>query len=66
MKSCKRELRALLEYAQQHGWDCRLTSNGHYRLAGPDGALVFTGSTPSDMRSVRNARAQLRRHGLPR
>lgn len=38
------------------------TSNGnHYRLRLPNGHSVYTSSTPSDRRSMRNVRAEVRR-----
>lgn len=64
----RNEQHALLKALQQQGWTVELRRSGHYRCCGPDGQLYFCASTPSDVRSLRNARAALRRLGadLPR
>lgn len=63
--SAPKEIRKLLREAEDAGWEVELRKGGHYRLKSPDGEhLVFLPSTPSDPRSWRNTRAQLRRCGL--
>jgi hypothetical protein len=57
----KRDLRALLQHARQRGWRVERTRSGHWRLQHRTGALVFTGTTPSCPRSLRNLRADLKR-----
>jgi hypothetical protein len=57
----KRDLQKLVTYAQGRGWTVTKTAGGHIRLAHANGAVIFTGSTPSDWRAVRNATADLRR-----
>ena len=57
----KHELRRELEKARNRGWSVEPTRAGHLKLRHPDGALVFTGSTPSCARSLLNLRAHLRR-----
>jgi hypothetical protein len=47
---------------RQKGWEVTMR-NGHYRVKAPSGQLIFLPSTPSDIRSISNARAELRRHG---
>lgn len=48
----------------EQGWTVTRRPAGHLRFQSPDGKhLYFMGSTPSDYRSVRNARAALRRMG---
>lgn len=58
-----REIQALLRQLRQQHWDIRHTRRGHYRVTSPDGRTVTLPSTPSDKRSVLNARAGLRRLG---
>ncbi len=60
------DVKDLVKHAEQHGWTCERTRNGHVRFTSPKGATVFGPSTPSDRRSLLNVRAQLRREGLPR
>ena len=57
-------LQAMAELAHRRKWRISLTNSGHLRWQAPDGAVVFTPSTPSCSRGVRNCRAQLRRAGL--
>jgi hypothetical protein len=57
----KRDLQKLITYAQARGWTVTKTASGHIRLRHPSGALIYTGSTPSDHRAVRNAAADVRR-----
>lgn len=60
-----RELRQLVRRAQRQGWAVTYTGGGHLRWQAPDGALVFTPSTPNGgCRSLENTRADLRRVGL--
>lgn len=57
----KRDLARELEAARRRGWSVEPTRSGHLKLQHPDGALVFSGSTPSCPRAVLNLRAHLRR-----
>lgn len=58
--------RALAAHAIANGWELSPTKGGHIAWRSPAGRVYFTASTTSDWRSVRNARAHLRRLGLPR
>ena len=61
----KKELQALIDTAEGQDWRVELRDSGHYAFYAPDGVgLVFMPSTPSDHRSIKNARSELRRHGL--
>ena len=58
-------LRTLARTARRSGWVIAHTGSGHLRWTSPEGAAVITASTPGGgNRSVRNARARLRRAGL--
>lgn len=57
-------LRAAARLARRRRWRLTLTGSGHLRWESPDGTVVVTASTPSDSRSTRNSRAELRRAGL--
>jgi len=58
-----KRLRPLIEYALREGWQVMRTPGGHLKFTKPGLPPVFTGSTASDHRADRNARAQLRRAG---
>jgi hypothetical protein len=53
--------RFLKQLASEFEFTAELTKGGHVRLILPNGAIVHTGSTPSDHRVVRQVRAELRR-----
>lgn len=58
-----KRLRPLIEYALSEGWQVVRTAGGHLKFTKAGLPPVFTGSTASDHRADRNARAQLRRAG---
>lgn len=45
------------------GWTVELKKGGHYAAKGPELVLYFFSATPSDYRSIRNIRAELRKRG---
>lgn len=57
----KRELRTILTDAGRRGWQVERTERSHWKLRGPNNALIYTGGTPSDWRSIANLKAQIRR-----
>jgi hypothetical protein len=60
--SMKRELHALFATARSRGWVITRTGGDHWKLQHPPtGAVIFTGSTPSCPRALRNTEADLRR-----
>jgi hypothetical protein len=59
-----KELKALLSLAEDQGWRVSRTNNGHYKLIAPNGKIVFTSSTPSDNRAIKNIERDLRSGGL--
>lgn len=58
----------MIRAAEALGFQAAPTRTGHLRLTHPSGALVHAAGTPSDVRSYRNTRAdlrrELRRHGV--
>ena len=59
-----RLFRPLAEKAVEAGWSLRKTKNNHIQWLGPEGARVYSASTPSDYRAVLNIRSELRKRGL--
>lgn len=53
----------LIMRLQRYGLEVSRTRNGHIRIETPQGP-VFTSSSPSDWRSVRNMVARLRARGI--
>jgi len=62
-RGLSKEVRELVAELVKRGYETRLTSRCHVRVLTREGATVtvFPG-TPSDVRSVRNARADVRRY----
>lgn len=60
----KKDLKEIVKVARKQGWEVTHTRNQHLRFRSPDGALVFSPSTPSDHRAIKNKIADLRRAGL--
>jgi predicted RNA binding protein YcfA (HicA-like mRNA interferase family) len=54
----------LLKQAEAAGCQVRNTRGGHVQIKAPGGGIVTASATPSDPRSVKNTRAQLRRAGV--
>lgn len=57
----KRDLHKLIEQVVARGWEVAKTSGGHLRWKHPSGSIVFTSSTPSDRRALKNIETHLRR-----
>lgn len=64
LKILPRDTKSLIELAKQQGWEHSKTTGGHHRLVSPTGNIVGMSGTPSDYRSVKNFRMQLKRAGL--
>lgn len=58
----RKKMSDLISAVQKQGWEVT-KRNGHYRVKATSGQLMFFPSTPSDIRSINNARATMRRHG---
>ena len=57
----RHDLERLLRQASACGWQISRTRKSHWLLRHPSGAVVVTGSSPSDGRALANLRAMLRR-----
>jgi hypothetical protein len=54
-------LRTVMAVADLHGGSVTTTRGNHLRIELPQGGTVYTSSTPSDWRSLKNMQATLRR-----
>lgn len=62
--SLKRESEKILKSCEKQGFTVELRRNScHYKITSPTGEIYFTGSTPSDSRSLKNMTSYLRRMG---
>lgn len=58
-----KDLRRLLAAVEAQGFTVEMRKAGHVKVVAPTGEVFFTGSSPSDRRSILNFRSQLRRAG---
>lgn len=56
-----KDVRKLIRDMKREGWEVSIRGSGHVRLTHPCGEFVTTSLTPSDNRTMRNVRADLRR-----
>jgi hypothetical protein len=63
-RGMRKDLRQIAITAAHQGWRVTRTGGGHLRWTSPTGAPVFSGSTLSDHRALRNIEMQLRKHGF--
>jgi hypothetical protein len=60
----KKELSMIIRQLEAQGWSVSHTASGHWKAMPPGGkGVIFLSSTPSDPRSLKNMKAQLRRGG---
>lgn len=61
------DISKIVRVARAHGWTVTRSKSQHWKFVSPDRRVqpVFSSGTPSDWRSCRNLRAELKRHGLP-
>ena len=60
----RRDAQELVRDLRDLGVQVEVTGGGHYRVSTPQGP-VYLPATPSCGRATRNARSELRRHGVP-
>ncbi|MBF0888090.1 type II toxin-antitoxin system HicA family toxin [Gluconobacter cadivus] len=61
MNGLHSEMRQLRKQAAALGWSASRTNGGHLRWRHETGSLVFSPSTPGDVRSIRNTLATIKR-----
>lgn len=63
MGSAKKELKEVIQSAEDQGWRVKTTKKGHKMFLAPDGINKVTGSgTPSDHAGLDNLIGDLRRY----
>lgn len=61
MNGLHSDMRQLRKQAAALGWSASRTNGGHLRWRHETGGLVFSPSTPGDVRSIRNTLATIKR-----
>ncbi|WP_163557532.1 type II toxin-antitoxin system HicA family toxin [Halomonas sp. NO4] len=61
MKTPSKRVKPLIDYAHRHGFEVSMTRKNHLKFRRPGYPTIFTSSTPSDNRTVKNTLSQLRR-----
>lgn len=64
MAGAKREVDLIIRQLQRPEFGCAVakTKSGHWKVTKPGCAQVIISATPSDPRTARNVRADLKRH----
>lgn len=55
------EVKEIIDWAVAHGWTYEGKPGGHHKIRWTDGTLYSLPSTPSEYRSLKNAKAELER-----
>jgi len=60
-----KEIKKLVACLEAQRWKVTTTTRGHYRFIppDPDKKIIHTGGSPSDCRSLKNLKADLKRQG---
>lgn len=64
MKLKNKDLTVLVRKAKSQGWTITYTGGGHLKWVSPTGEIVFSSSTPSDTRTLKNTKQQLKMRGF--
>lgn len=59
-----KDISQLVDEVRAQGFKVERTAKNHIKFLSPNGGMCFTSGTPSDYRSVRDARSKLRRLGF--
>lgn len=59
-----KEIRDLIKRAESQGWQITRSKGDHLKWVSPSGKPLFFGSTPSDIRSLKNQVSLMRKHGF--
>ena len=62
--SRSKDLNDLVKRAVKQGWTVTLRNNGHLAWKSPRGGVVFTASSPSDFRVIKNVIRELKKFGF--
>jgi hypothetical protein len=64
--SLRKDMNVLVSKARAVGWTVQMTRNSHLEWKSPDGQhLLYSGSSPSDWRGLKNLESQLQSRGVP-
>lgn len=62
--SRSKDLNDLAKKAMKQGWVITLRNNGHLAWKSPKGGVVFSASSPSDYRAIKNTIRELKKFGF--
>lgn len=60
----RKDIGVLIKQAETQGWTVEYTKKNHYKWTAPNGVFFFSGSTPSDHRSMKALKRDLRVNGF--
>lgn len=64
MRVINKDIGVLVKQATAQGWEVTNTKSNHLKWVAPNGAFFFSPSTPSDYRSIRGLKRDLRVNGF--
>lgn len=59
----KNDFKRLIKDAEKAGWTVEQSRGGHLKWKAPTGKVIFSASTPSDHRAIKNHVSLMRREG---
>ena len=60
----RKDVEQLIHIAENQGWQVTKTKSSHWKWTSPQGAIVFSAQTPSDLRALKNIKKELRLRGF--
>lgn len=64
MKVINKDIAVLVKQATSQGWEVSNTKSNHLKWIAPSGAFFYSPSTPSDYRSIRGLKRDLKVNGF--
>lgn len=59
-----KDVNVLIKQAQKQGWEVTITKGMHLKWVSATGSFFFSACTPSDVRTVKNIKRDLRLNGF--
>jgi hypothetical protein len=59
-----KEIEQLIKKARSQGWTVEPTRGGHYKWITPSGAFFYSPKTPSEYRSIKNVKRDMKAYGF--
>lgn len=64
-KEIREIIKQVEKFGKKLGYEVVMDGNGHWKILRPEERTLTICATPSDIRTLRNIKAYLRRNGIP-